>query len=190
MTYSFYGTTIPTLRNIAKTAIRIITAAQAEIKAAKSTFPSEQEILDSQLGNMLPLRMQPILCTRFPIQGLTFLSLQNQARVPAMDPSFASLDAVVDFFHAILAVYDAVDETALNAAASKSVDIPFEQKGKTLRMAGLADYFHSFCVPNAYFHLNAMYMLLRSKGFLLGKVVYIGAFMSEQQMNDWKPLHA
>jgi hypothetical protein len=29
---------------------------------------------------------------------------------------------------------------------------------------------------------------LRSKGFKLGKGVYIGSFMSEQQQKDWAPL--
>ncbi|RZK28953.1 MAG: DUF1993 family protein, partial [Hymenobacter sp.] len=52
----------------------------------------------------------------------------------------------------------------------------------------LADYIHTFAVPNSYFHLNAMYMLLRSKGFKLGKGVYVGSFMSAQQQSDWAPL--
>jgi hypothetical protein len=39
-----------------------------------------------------------------------------------------------------------------------------------------------------YFHLNAMYMLLRSKGFALGKGTYVKAFFSEQAKKDWAPL--
>jgi hypothetical protein len=188
MTYNFYGTTIPVLRNIAKSAISILTTAQDEISAAKSAFPSEQELLDSSFADMLPLRLQPILGAKFPIEALSKLSLTNSSTPPAMNPGFDSLSAVVDFFKSIVAVYDAIDEKAFNDAAEKSVDVEFQNAGKTLKMAGLADYYHSFCVPNAYFHLNAMYMLLRSKGFKLGKGSYVGAFMSEQQKKDWAPL--
>jgi hypothetical protein len=189
VTYNFYGTTIPVLRNIAKSAISILTTAQDEISAAKSAFPSEQEILDTSFGDMLPFRMQPILGSKFPIEALARLSLNGSASAPAMDPnSFESLQSVIDFFKACVAVYDAVDEKAMNDSALKSVDVPFEKMGKTLHMRSLSDYVHSFCVPNAYFHLNAIYMLLRSKGFKLSKGAYVGSFMSKQSQEDWAPL--
>lgn len=188
VTYNFYGTTIPVLRNIAKSAISILTTAQDEISAAKSAFPSESEILDTSLGDMLPFRMQPILGAKFPVEALSHLSLNGSASVPAMNPGFESLSAVIDFFKAVVAVYDAVDEKVFNESGTKSVDVPFEKAGKTLQMSALADYYHSFCVPNAYFHLNAIYMLLRSKGFKLSKGCYVGPFMSAQSQKDWAPL--
>jgi hypothetical protein len=188
VTYNFYGTTIPVLRNIAKSAISILTAAQDEISAAKSAFPSEQEILDTSFGDMQPFRMQPIFGAKFPVEALTFLSLNGSANAPAMDPSFESLQSVIDFFKACVAVYDAVDEKAMNDSALKGVDVSFQSMGKTLHMQALADYFHSFAVPNAFFHLNAIYMLLRSKGFKLSKGAYIGSFMSAQSQKDWAPL--
>lgn len=187
VTYNFYGTTVPTLRNIAQSAISILTTAQDEISAAKSAFPSEQELLDTQFSDMLPFRMQPILLTKFPLDPLSQLSLSSAAP-PALNPGFTSLTDVIEFFRATVAVYDAIDEKAFNEAAGKSVDVEFQNLGKTLHMKGFADYYHSFCVPNAYFHLNAMYMLLRSRGFKLSKTSYVGAFMSEQQKADWAPL--
>jgi hypothetical protein len=187
VTYSFYGTTIDTLRKTAARAISILTTAQNELAAAEpGSFPSETELLDHNFADMLSLRVQPILGHKFPLGALSRLSLSTSS--PEFNPGFASFSAVIDYFKACIAAYDSVDEKAFNDAALTSVDVPFENMGKTLHMAGLADYFHGFCVPNAYFHLNSMYMLLRSKGFKLGKGVYVGVFMSEQQKKDWAPL--
>lgn len=107
---------------------------------------------------------------------------------PEFNPGFADLSAAIAYFQTCLAAYESIDAEKFNGAASSPVDVPFENMGKTLHMSGLADYFHGFCVPNAYFHVNAMYMLLRSKGFKLGKGVYVGSFMSETQKADWAPL--
>lgn len=187
--YSFYGTTIPVLRKQAESAISILTAAKDELsKDDKGALPSEEQILNAQIGDMLPFRVQPILLAKFSVVALQHLHLQGSTTVPAFDPSFASLDAVISFFKQVQAVYDAVDESVYNECAEKSVDIPFEQSQKTLHMTGLADFVHGFVIPNAYFHLNAMYMLLRLKGFKLGKRTYIGSYMSEQQKKDWAPL--
>ena len=186
--YSFYGTTVPVLRSIAATAIGVLTAAKDErSKATDGTLPSEQEILDANFADMLPLRLQPILLAKFPLQALESLGLSGSATIPAFDPGFSSLDDVIEFFKQTMAVYDAIDETKYNESAGKSVDVAIKP-GTTLHMRGLADYFHGFIIPNCYFHLSAMYMLLRSKGFALGKGVYVGSFMSKQLQEDWAPL--
>jgi hypothetical protein len=188
VTYTFYGTTIPVLRRCCTSAISTLTAAQNELaKAEKGTLPSEQEILDAHFGTMYPFRMQPIMLAKFSVAALEHLSLTT-ASIPSLDPSYKCLSDVIDFFKAMEAVYDAVDEQAYNESAEKSVDVPFVKLGKTLHMKGFADYFHGFVIPNSYFHLNAMYMLLRSQGFQLGKGLYVGCWMSEQQQKDWAPL--
>lgn len=190
VTYSFYGTTIPVLRNCARSAISILTAAQDEISkaGANGALPSEQEILDAKFGDMLPFRVQPILLTKFPLNALKHLGLNSSTPIPKFNPAYSTFDDVIEFFNQSIAVYDAVDEKAYNESSEKSVDVAFENAGKTLVMKGLADYFHGFVVPNAWFHLNTMYMILRSKGFTLGKGVYVQSFMSEQQKKDWAPL--
>jgi hypothetical protein len=190
VTYTFYGTTIPVLRQCATSAISIFTAAREEITKAGSneTFPSEQELLNTKFGDMLPLSYQPILHAKFPLSALQYFELNNSTPVPTFNPDFSSFDDVIKFFQQAVAVYDAIDPKAYNESAEKSVEVSFENAGKTLVMKGLADYVHGFVVPNAYFHLNAMYMILRSQGFTLGKVIYIGCFMSEQQQKDWAPL--
>lgn len=186
MTYSFYGTVVPTLIKVCNSAISILTTAQKEL-AATPSLGTEQEILDSNFGDMLPFRVQPILGTKFPAEAFRKTGLTSSPP-PTYDPSFANLDAVIEFFKTVKAMYESIDAEAFNAAAEKSVEVSFESMGKTLTMSGLADYMHSFGVPNAFFHLNCMYMLLRSKGFKLGKGVYVGVFMSEQQQKDWAPL--
>jgi hypothetical protein len=188
--YTFYGTTIPVLRNCATSAISIFTAAKKEISEAgsSSNLPSEQALLDTKFGDMLPLRYQPILHAKFALSALKNLELNNSTPVPTFSPEFSSFDDIIEFFKQTVAVYDALDPKVYNESAEKSVEIAFESMGKTLVMKGLADYVHGFVVPNAYFHLNAVYMILRSQGFALGKGVYIGCFMSEQQQKDWAPL--
>jgi hypothetical protein len=183
VTYNFYGTTVPVLHNISISAINTLRAAKDE--QSKGSLPSDQEILDSKFGDMLAFRVQPMLLAKFSVAALEYLKLPK-VEVPELKADFETLDQVIEFFEALKKVYENIDEKAYNDAAEKSVDIPVA--GKTLHMTGLADYFHGFVIPNSYFHLNAMYMLLRDAGFKLGKTVYLGTFMSEQQKKDWAPL--
>ncbi|KAF2847127.1 hypothetical protein T440DRAFT_213410 [Plenodomus tracheiphilus IPT5] len=192
VTYSFYGTTVPILRNFTTSAINILTTAQNErSKATDGTFPTEQELLEAQFADMYSFRMQPIMLAKFAIAALQDLHLHGSTEFPALNPSsFRSFDDVIDFFKKLQAGFDAIDEKAYNESAEKSANIHLDGANITLQMSGLADYFHGFVIPNGYFHLNAMYMLLRSKGFSLGKSVYLGCWMSEQQQRDWAPLRA
>ncbi|KAF1939804.1 hypothetical protein EJ02DRAFT_445921 [Clathrospora elynae] len=191
VTYSFYGTTVPVLRSIASSAIGILTSAKNERSnaAADTILPSDKEMLDSQFGDMLPLRMQPIILATFALSGIGKLQLNGSTPIPAMNPAeISSFDDVIALFKQVLAVLDAIDEKTYNEHAEKSVDIAVGDK--TLHMTGFADYTHGFIIPNSYFHLNAIYMLLRAKGFKLGKTLYIHSWMSEQQKKDWAPLKA
>ena len=185
ITYSFYGVTIPVLLSIHTSAISTLRSVKDE--QAKGGLPSDEEILDSTFGDMLPFRMQPILLAKFSLAALGYLKLPK-SEVPAFNPGFTSLDEVIEFFENANKALKSIDEKEYNDAAEKSCDISLGPGKPTLHMTGLADYFHGFVVPNSYFHLNTMYMLLRSKGFKLGKGVYIGPFMSEQQQKDWAPL--
>jgi hypothetical protein len=185
VTYNFYGTTVPVLLNIHTSAISTLRSAKDE--QSKGGLPTDQEILDSTFGDMLPFRMQPVLLAKFSVAALDDLKL-FKGEVPAFRSDFKTLDEVIEFFEGVKKALQSVDEKEYNDAAEKSCDISLGPGKPTLHMTGLADYFHSFAVPNSYFHLNAMYSLLRSAGFKLGKGVYIGPFMSEQQQKDWAPL--
>ncbi|KAI4910207.1 hypothetical protein J4E90_007639 [Alternaria incomplexa] len=183
---SFYQATVPTFKGIANSAVGFLTAAKEE-QAKNSSLPSDQDLLNAQLGDMLPFRMQPILVGKFPLDGVTTLKLNGSAAPPNLDPSsFSSLDDVINFFKQFAAVFDAVDEKTYNESAGKSFDVTVA--GKTMTMSNLAEYYNSFVIPNSYFHLNAMYMLLRSKGFALGKGKYLSPFFTEQAKKDWAPL--
>jgi hypothetical protein len=185
--YSFYTATVPVLRNIAKSAIGFLTAAKEELSKGNTNLPSEKEVLDAQFGDMLPFRMQPIILAKFSLAGIQTFKLSESATPPTLDPSaFTSFDDVINFFKQLLAVFEAVDEKAYNESASKGLDVGVATK--TLHMSSLESFTNDFVVPNDFFHLNAMYMLLRSKGFTLGKGSYIGGFMTEQSTKDWAPL--
>lgn len=185
ITYNYYGTTVPVLRNISTCAINILRTAKDE--QAKGSLPSDQEILDLKFGDMMPFRKQPILLAKFATVALEQLKLAK-VDIPEMKSEFKTLDEVIEFFEGLQKVYENLDEKAYNDAAEKSVDIPLGATGSTLHMTGFADYFHNFVVPNSYFHINAMYMLLRSAGFTLGKGVYVKPFMSAQLKKDWAPV--
>lgn len=187
VTYNFYGTTVPVLRNISGSVVNILRAAKKE--QSEGSLPSDQEILDLKFGDMLAFRAQPSILAKFSVAALEHLKLSS-IEIPAMRADFKTLDEVIELFEGLIKVYDSIDEKAYNDAAEKSVDVKFDNLGVTLHMSGFADYFHSFVVPNSYFHLSTMYMLLRNAGFKLGKGVYIGTFMTEQQQKDWAPLRA
>jgi hypothetical protein len=189
VTYSFYGTTVPVLRNIFTSVTTVLKSAKDErAKAADGkTLPADQEILASKFGEMLPFVIQPALMTKFSIQAFTFLNL-TKTEVPSIRYDFATLDEIIEYYEKLLAVLDSIDEKTYNESATKPVDMLIENKDLTLHMTGFADYMHSFVIPHSYFHLNSIYMLLRSAGFSLGKGVYIGPFMSATQKKDWSPL--
>lgn len=185
VTYNFYGTTVPVLRSILATAINTLRTAKDE--QSKGNACSDQQILDAAFGDMLPFRMQPVLLAKFALAPIDFLKL-SKADIPAMRSDFKTLDEVIEFFESVKKVFENLDEKEYNDAAEKSCDVSIGPGKPTLHMTGFADFFHGFAVPNSYFHVNAMYMLLRSAGFKLGKGVYVGSFMSEQQQKDWAPL--
>jgi hypothetical protein len=126
---------------------------------------------------------------KFALEAVSELQLSS-AEAPALRPDFSTLDDVIEFYKKMIAVFDNLDEKKYNESANKPVDVPIEGKGIVLHMSGMADYYHGFVIPHSYFHLNAIYMLLRSAGFSLGKGVYIGNFMSETQQKDWAPIRA
>ncbi|KAF9741376.1 hypothetical protein PMIN04_004180 [Paraphaeosphaeria minitans] len=178
---SFYDTTIPQLRKINDAAINILTVAQTEI--ANGLAITESEMLDASFSKMLPFRMQPTLLATFEMAPITKLNLSS-ADIPRIDSaSFTSFDSVIELHKALNAVLDSVSRDAWNEAADKGFAVGMG--GKTLNVTALKDYVEGFMVPHCWFHLNAMYMLLRSKGFMLGKGVFVGAWMSETLKNDF-----
>jgi len=144
---SFYQATVPTFKGIANSAVGFLTAAKEEAEK-NSSLPSGQDLLNAQLGDMLPLRMQPILVSKFPLDGLTTLKLNGSTAPPSLDPSsFQSIDDVINFFKQVAAVFDAVDEKTYNESAEKSFDVTVA--GKTMTMSSLAEYYNSFVIPNS-----------------------------------------
>ena len=48
--------------------------------------------------------------------------------------------------------------------------------------ATAVDYVHGYPIPTAYFHLNMLYAILRSRGVPLGKTDYMEPFMKSFQL--------
>ncbi|KAH6614346.1 hypothetical protein C7974DRAFT_345517 [Boeremia exigua] len=185
VTYNFYGATIPVLRSIHNSVIKSLRTAKDE--QAKGDRPSDEEVLNSAFGDMLPFRVQPILTVKFSLAALKYLEL-SKVEHPALRSDWKSFDEIIEFFEAANKVLDGVDEKTFNDAAEKSLEVSVSPAAPVLQITGFADHVHTFVIPNSYFHLNAMYMLLRNAGFKLGKGIFLDAFMSEQQKKDWAPL--
>jgi len=134
---------------------------------------------------MLPLHKQPILFAKFSLTPLEYFKLTS-ATIPSLDVEFKSLQDVIDFFTQLETAFAGVDEKAFNACAEKSFEMTVA--GKEIKMSGFADYAHGFMVPHDYFHVMTIYTLLRSRGFALGKGVFVGSFMSETLGGDFAAL--
>ncbi|KAI8935050.1 hypothetical protein NX059_008714 [Plenodomus lindquistii] len=151
VTYSFYGTTVPVLRNFATSAITMLTTAKHKRSIAAETLsPTEQEILDLIFADMFPFRMQPVSLARYSIVVLEDLKLNGDTAFPAMNTSFTSFDDIVEFFKQMQVGLGAIDETEYNECAEKSANVRIEGLDVTLHMTGLADHFHGFVIPNSY----------------------------------------
>jgi len=143
---------------------------KAEAHAAAGNLEA-RELLDARLAN----DMQGLVAqVHWAAEGgrLAIARLLGDTSAPAPAPeatSFAELDARVD---AAIAALEAVPREAVEAATSRTVSL--EHRGKTVTFAG-DEYLVKFAIPNFYFHVAALYAILRQKGVALTK----GDFMGE-----------
>ena len=71
-----------------------------------------------------------------------------------------------------LAFVDSIDPAAFDGAEQREIRIP--TRAEVLEFRG-DEYLLAFALPNLYFHVTAVYMILRHNGVELGKRDFLGA---------------
>jgi uncharacterized protein len=90
-------------------------------------------------------------------------------KFPDEETTFAQLHERIDKTKAFIA---GLALGAFDGAEARGVQFPM--RGKAHEMTG-GDYLNSFALPNFYFHVTAVYAILRANGVELGKGDYMGA---------------
>jgi len=141
---------------------------KAEAHAAAGNL-DPRELLEARLaGDMHGLAVQAHWAAEGGRLAIARLLGDASAPPPAEGKSFAELEARVD---AAIAALEAVPRDAIEAAMSRTV--AFDHRGKTVTFAG-DEYLVKFAIPNFYFHVAALYAILRLKGVTLTKGDFMG----------------
>ncbi|KXH60272.1 hypothetical protein CSAL01_03092 [Colletotrichum salicis] len=167
-----YDAVIPTLTKGLKTFDHILTKAEEHAKVNNvdaNTYP-EARLVEDQL----PLTFQ--------VQNATKTVKTNISRLTGVDlePYENTENTIADLHKRIkdaLELLGQVDAATVNAKADSQVDLPIFG-GKTLKVTA-KEAALSHGIPNFFFHLNAGYAILRSKGVPVGKADYLGSFVAQ-----------
>ncbi|KAF6811321.1 hypothetical protein CPLU01_15133 [Colletotrichum plurivorum] len=167
---SVYDAVIPTFTKGLKTFEHILNKAEEHAKANgvdPSTYPDARLIEDQ-----LPLTFQ--------VQTATKTVRANVARLTGVDlEPLENTEKTLEELHKrirdTLDLLSKVEAATVNAKANAEVELPIFG-GKTLKVTATeAALNHG--IPNFFFHLNAGYAILRSKGVPVGKADYLGSFV-------------
>ena len=89
-----------------------------------------------------------------------------------------SFDALRQRIDSVLAILESYSVESLRVDESVMLEVPAGPNGK-IRFKDLDTYFHSFAVPNFYFHCATAYNMLRHNGLEIGKLDFIGPVDAE-----------
>ncbi|GKT67066.1 helix-turn-helix-domain containing protein type [Colletotrichum tofieldiae] len=167
-----YDAVIPVFIKGLKTFDHILNKAEEHAKANNvdaNTYP-EARLVEDQL----PLTFQ--------VQNATKTVKTNIARLTGVElEPFENKEKTIEDLHKriqeALDLLSKVDAAAVNAKADNEVDLPIFG-GKVLKVTA-KEAALSHGVPNFFFHLNAGYAILRSKGVPVGKADYLGSFLGQ-----------
>jgi|KBSMisStandDraft_5_1062788.scaffolds.fasta_scaffold745376_2 hypothetical protein len=141
---------------------------KAQAHAAASHL-DPRALLDARLaGDMNGLATQAHWAAEGGRLAIARLLGETAAPPAPESKSFAELEARVD---AAIAALEAVPRDAVEAAMSRTVAL--DHRGKTVTFAG-DEYLVKFAIPNFYFHVAALYAILRNQGVALTKGDFMG----------------
>jgi hypothetical protein len=91
-------------------------------------------------------------------------------------PSFEDVETTLDELKQRLArtaaYVESIDDAAFDGAEQREVRVPTRTEEFVF---GGQDYLVGFALPNFYFHVTAVYLILRHNGVELGKRDFLGA---------------
>lgn len=140
---------------------------KAEAFAAQKKCPESALLADRIAPDMHPLTVQVRIATDTARLGAARLSGKQPPEAPTLEETCDGLCRYVEHTIAYLGGF-----TAADFAAADSLLIAFPWKpGKGLRGR---DYLFTYVVPNVYFHVTAVYAILRGNGLDVGKADFLG----------------
>ncbi|MBB5208316.1 DUF1993 domain-containing protein [Chiayiivirga flava] len=166
MTVSISRLTVPAYTRGLRVLSRYLDKA-IEFSAAN---PSAPALIDARLApDMLTLAGQ--------VQRASDTSKLAIARLlgseaPKFDDNETTLEQLRDRVAKTLAYIETADSAALDAAATREINLTF---GPTKHTFAGEDFVTTFALPNFYFHLAIAHGILRHAGVAIGKLDYLGA---------------
>ncbi|KAK2002731.1 hypothetical protein LX36DRAFT_678046 [Colletotrichum falcatum] len=165
-----YDAVVPVFIKGLKTFDHILTKAEEYAKANNidaNTYPDARLVADQ-----LPLTFQ--------VQNATKTVKVNIGRLTGVDlEPFENKEKTIGDLHKriqkTLDLLSKVDAAIVNAKGDDQVELPIFG-GQALKVSA-KEAALSHGIPNFFFHLNAGYAILRSKGVPLGKGDYLGSFL-------------
>jgi hypothetical protein len=150
------------------TALAKILAKAQEFETAKKLKP---EVIPQLrlIADMLPLwRQITIACDH--AKGATARLSGNEN--PAMADTETTLEELQARIAATLAFIATIPDAAFEGAEARTISLKAGSRDLTFPAPF---YYHSFAVPNFYFHMATAYNILRTNGIEIGKVDFLGA---------------
>ena len=155
---------VPTLQRYLRQLDRLLDLAQAHVHRGQA---DEAALLAVRLTpDMLPLRSQVWICGNF-IPRMTAVLLGGEAHYPAWSDDLTGMRQQVAALSAQVAGWPA----AAFASPERLVE---GDAGQAWLQMPLRAWIHEFALPNFFFHLSAVYFLLRQQGVPLGKADFDG----------------
>jgi uncharacterized protein len=128
----------------------------------------ETTIIEARLiDDMFPLKKQ-ITIISDNLKGI-FARLSNNEN-PKMEDNETTLAQLIERLEKTVAFADSTDPASFENAETIKIQLPMIP-GKFMTAS---DYVVQFAIPNIYFHLAIAYGIIRSRGYKIGKMDFIG----------------
>jgi uncharacterized protein len=164
---SLYAPTVPVFVQFLDALTGILRKAEAHAEAKKI---APDVILGLRLSpDMFALTRQVQIACDFAKNTCGRLAEAELPKFPDEEKTFADLYARIESTKAYVT---GLPKAAFEGAETRAITFPIG--GKPHAMQG-DDYLSHFALPNFYFHLSAVYMILRANGVDLGKGDFIGS---------------
>lgn len=155
---------VPTLQRYLRQLDRLLDLAQAHVHRGPA---DETALLAARLApDMLPLRSQVWICGNF-IPRMTAVLQGGEPHYPAWPDDLAGMRQQVAALSVQVEAWPAEDF----ASPERQVE---GDAGQAWLQMPLRAWIHEFALPNFFFHLSAVYLLLRQQGLPLGKADFDG----------------
>ena len=164
---SLYTASVPVFSHYLDSLSGIL--AKAEAHAAERKIAPEVLLRLRLAPDMFALSRQVQVASDFAKNTAGRLAAVEVPKFPDEEKTFAELQERIARTKAYVT---GISASAFEGAETRVISFPIG--GKLHEMDG-ADFLYHFALPNFYFHLTAVYAILRANGVALGKGDFIGS---------------